>query len=313
MKKIDNSMDLFTFTEHNDELIKKKKNKIDDLDPHSEFLNIDPADIDINSERSKNFVDNLLKFAVRAANEYDKMIDKQLGEQNGNNITEIGRDEYNQPKSVQDINEPHGRRGINGEIINNDNRQPNRISGTGLNGKTISNSNGISNDLFDELGFKERIGNLLSRELTKRTLQKMANRILGKERNNRERNKQRNSSELANDNKTNSINQSSRSSENGQLLGSENEPSQRNERQGENRRDRSDDGRGHSNSIVGVRRTSGEFEADEPNFNQSMVGESIGRARGNSTRTNQNDEPNNTNNATTSYTAISETGQEAKC
>ena len=310
MKKIDNSMDLFTFTEHNDELIKKKKNKIDDLDPHSEFLNIDPADIDINSERSKNFVDNLLKFAVRAANEYDKMIDKQLGEQNGNNITEIGRDEYNQPKSVQDINEPHGRRGINGEIINNDNRQPNRISGTGLNGKTISNSNGISNDLFDELGFKERIGNLLSRELTKRTLQKMANRIFEKaERNNRERNKQRNSSELANDNKTNSINQSSRSSENGQLLGSENEPSQRNERQGKNRRDRSDDGRGHSSSIVGVRRTSGEFEADEPNFNQSMVGGSIRRASANSTRTNQNDEPNNANNATTSYTAISETGQ----
>lgn len=313
MKKIDNSMDLFTFTEHNDELIKKKKkkkNKIDDLDPHSEFLN---ADIDINSERSKNFVDNLLKYAVRVANEYDKMVDKLLGEQNGNNITEIGRDEYNQPKSVQDINEPHGRRGINGEIINSDNRQPNRISGTRLNGKTISNSNGISNDLFDELGFKERIGNLLSRELTKRTLQKMANRILGKERNNRERNKQRNSSELATDNKTNSINRHSGINENGQLLGEGLERSQRSERQGENRRDRSDDGRGHSSSIVGVRRTSGEFEADEPNFNQSMVGESIARASANSTRTNQNDEPNNANNATTSYTAISETGQEAKC
>lgn len=254
MKKIDNSIDLFTFTEHNND---------------------------------------------------------DEGEQNGNNITEPRRNEYNQLKSMQNANEPHGRWGFNGEPIDNDNRQSNRFSDTELNTKTISNSNEVSNTLLDGFGFKERIGILLNKELTKRTLQKMVNRILGKaERNNRERNTQRNSSELANDNKTNSINQSNRSGENGWLLGDRNEPSQRSERQGESRRDRSDDRRGHSNSIVGVRRTSGEFETDEPNFNQSMVGESIARASANSTSTNSNDEPNNANNANTTDTAISRAGQE---
>lgn len=168
MKKIDNSMDLFTFTEHNDELIKKKKkkNKTDDLELYSEFLN---ADIDLTRKETKKSVDEILRLARLAADKYDKMIEEYFsGEQNGSHITEIGRDEYNQSKSVQDINKPHGRRGVNGEPINNDNRQPNRTSDTELNGKTISNSKGISNALPSGLGFKERIGILLNKELTKR-------------------------------------------------------------------------------------------------------------------------------------------------
>ena len=270
----------------------------------------------LQNERTKGFLEinqklDSVKNYNDEANKYDKITKLQddLGDQNGNDNTEPRRDEHNQSMAVQNTNEPHGRRRVNGEPVNNDNRQPNRISDTELNEKTISNSNGISSDLFDELGFKERIGNLLSRELTKRTLQKMANRILGKERNNRERNKQRNSSELAISNRTNSINRHSRIDESGWLLGEGLERSQKREQRGENNRDRSEDGRGDSNSNLEIRRTSGEFGGDEPKFNQSMVGESIRRARANSTSTNQNDEPNNVNNATISDTATSRAGQ----